>query len=63
MTEAVDGMLGWAKNFPGVRSVMAETENANSSSVRVLEKNGFQLINKRDNMLIWNCRVDILVRP
>ncbi|HTF31571.1 MAG TPA: GNAT family N-acetyltransferase [Flavitalea sp.] len=62
MTEAVDGMLGWAKNFPGVRSVVAETENTNSSSIRVLEKNGFQLVSKRGEMLIWTCRLDILIR-
>ena len=40
-TEAVETILAWAFNQPGVTSVAAETEKDNAASRRVLEKCGF----------------------
>ena len=40
-TEAVETILGWAFDQPGVTSVAAETEAENTASRRVLEKCGF----------------------
>ena len=40
-TEAVETILGWAFDQPGVTSVAAETEKDNAASRRVLEKCGF----------------------
>lgn len=40
-TEAVDKVVNWALNQPGVTRVEAETEPDNKASQRVLEKCGF----------------------
>ena len=40
-TEAVETILAWAFDQPGVNSVAAETEADNAASRRVLEKCGF----------------------
>ena len=40
-TEAVETILTWAFDQPGVTSVAAETEEGNAASRRVLEKCGF----------------------
>ncbi len=40
-TEAVETILAWAFDQPGVTSVAAETEQDNAASRRVLEKCGF----------------------
>jgi RimJ/RimL family protein N-acetyltransferase len=40
-TEAVETILAWAFDQPGVTSVAAETEKDNAASRRVLEKCGF----------------------
>ena len=40
-TEAVETILAWAFDQPGVTSVAAETETDNAASRRVLEKCGF----------------------
>src|SRR6188768_3668464 len=41
MTEAVGGMIEWAKKQPNVKSIVASTEKINSASFSVLEKNNF----------------------
>jgi ribosomal-protein-alanine N-acetyltransferase len=40
-TEAVAGIVQWAKQQPEVREIEAETNTDNEASIRVLEKNGF----------------------
>lgn len=54
MPEAIQGMLGWARKLAGVKSLTAETEQDNESSIQVLKKTNFKLINKRDTRLVWN---------
>lgn len=41
-TEAVDGLLGWAKDQPGAERVVANTVEHLYASRRVLEKTGFE---------------------
>lgn len=53
MTEAVKGILGWAALHPAVRAVLAETDENNPASIRVVEKNGFRQFNKKGSMLWW----------
>jgi RimJ/RimL family protein N-acetyltransferase len=43
-TEIVRGLATWAFVQPGVEVIAAETEWANPASVRVLERNGFQVV-------------------
>jgi RimJ/RimL family protein N-acetyltransferase len=40
-TEAVAGIVQWAKQQPEVKHIEAETNTDNEASIRVLEKNGF----------------------
>jgi RimJ/RimL family protein N-acetyltransferase len=40
-TEALSGFLGWAKQHPDLRKVIADTFPHLPASIRVLEKNGF----------------------
>lgn len=40
-TEAVAGLVQWAKQQPQVKHIEAETNTDNEASIRVLEKNGF----------------------
>lgn len=53
MTEAVGGMVAWAKNRSGVLAILAETEETNLASIRIVEKNNFFLIEKKGEMLWW----------
>ena len=41
-TEAVDAVVRWALDQPGIKSVEAETDAENIASQRVLEKIGFK---------------------
>jgi len=57
MTEAVGGMIQWARKQPGVKWILAETEETNLPSIRIMEKNEFSLFDKKDNMLWWRIAV------
>ncbi|GAA4317985.1 GNAT family N-acetyltransferase [Flaviaesturariibacter amylovorans] len=59
MTEAVAAITQWALRQPGVTSVTAETEKANSASHRTLEKNGFQVVGEDGDMLWWRCSATV----
>jgi ribosomal-protein-alanine N-acetyltransferase len=52
MTETIDGIIKWIRNNKKVRIIRAETDATNISSVRVLEKNGFELFQQINNMMI-----------
>jgi len=52
MTETIAGLICWAKTFKGIRVIKAETETTNRASVRVLEKNGFELVEQNGNSVI-----------
>ena len=55
MTEAVGGMLAWAGEQKGVRSMMAETEVSNSGSMKILQNNGFVIYKEKDNAVWLRC--------
>jgi len=42
MTETIVGMIQWLRPQALVKTIWAETEKSNTSSVKVLEKNGFK---------------------
>jgi ribosomal-protein-alanine N-acetyltransferase len=58
MTEAVGGMLKWAIKREDVKGVLAETNQKNMASVRIVQKNGFQQFDKRGEMLWWRVRTE-----
>jgi ribosomal-protein-alanine N-acetyltransferase len=49
MTETIAGIVQWLKLNDSVKSIIAETEPGNTSSIRVLEKNGFHIFKSNDN--------------
>ncbi|MBS1917210.1 MAG: GNAT family N-acetyltransferase [Bacteroidetes bacterium] len=57
MTEAVGGMIDWAKARTDVDYILAETDEKNIASIRVLQKNNFQQFDKIDDMLWWKISV------
>jgi RimJ/RimL family protein N-acetyltransferase len=57
MTEAVGGMISWAKKQPEIRSIVADTEKQNTTSFRVLEKNGFVKIDETETLLKWKLQL------
>ncbi|HCE56525.1 MAG TPA: N-acetyltransferase [Prolixibacteraceae bacterium] len=57
MTEAVGGMISWAKNQPEILAIFADTEKQNTASFRVLEKNGFVMTGETETLLKWKLRL------
>ena len=60
MTEAVGGMIEWAKKQLNVRAIIASTEKNNRASSLVLEKNNFTKTGEMDSMLNW--RLDFIMQ-
>lgn len=58
MTEAVGGMIAWARQQAGVVSIFAATEQANLASFAVLEKNGFLKVGAADGLFQWRRLLD-----
>ena len=57
MTEAVGGMISWAKKQPDIFTLIADTEKQNTASFRVLEKNGFVKTGETEILLKWKLPV------
>jgi len=57
MTEAVGGMIAWAKDQADIKHILAETEEKNIASVKIVQKNNFQFIRKKGKMLWWKISV------
>ena len=57
MTEAVKGMIDWAKKQPEVKTLIASTEKTNSDSFSVLEKNNFTKTGETDSLYNWQLRI------
>jgi len=53
MTEAVEGMILWARNQSLVKSIIASTEKSNPASYTVLLKNNFTKIGETDDLYNW----------
>lgn len=56
MSEMVGGLVRWAGQQPGVRRVVADTDAENVASQKVLEKAGFRLFDRVEEMLWWEYR-------
>lgn len=57
MTEAVGGMISWAKKQPEIHAIIADTDKQNTASFRVLEKNGFVKTGETETLLKWKLPV------
>jgi RimJ/RimL family protein N-acetyltransferase len=57
MTEAVSGMITWAKTQPEVTAIIASTEKTNTASFKVLEKNGFIKTGETATLFNWNVKI------
>ncbi len=53
MTEAVGGMVGWAKTQPNIKKITASTDKTNRASYTVLQKNGFVKSGESDDLFHW----------
>ena len=53
MTEALAGMIAWAKDQHQIKSILANTEKTNEASFAVLEKNSFLKISEPETMFNW----------
>jgi len=57
MTETISGVIEWAKTHEPITYIIAETEQINTPSIRVLEKNDFTKIGSSYNMFFWQRKV------
>ncbi len=53
MTEAVAGMIGWAKQQPGVNAITASTNKTNVASYTILQTNQFVQTGESDDLFYW----------
>jgi ribosomal-protein-alanine N-acetyltransferase len=58
MTEAVGGMINWAKEQERVKYILAETDENNLASISVLQKNKFQFDHQKEKMKWWRISVE-----
>lgn len=52
MTEAVGGMLAWAREQKYAKAMTAETELTNIGSLKILQQNGF-IVYKQQDTAVW----------
>jgi RimJ/RimL family protein N-acetyltransferase len=52
-TEALQAMIKWAFSHPSLNCLTAETPKNNPASQRVLEKNGFDKSEMKDELITW----------
>jgi RimJ/RimL family protein N-acetyltransferase len=52
MTETIAGLISWIRENKHIIAIKAETETGNSSSLKVLEKNHFKVIQQLDKTVI-----------
>jgi ribosomal-protein-alanine N-acetyltransferase len=57
MTEAVNGMIEWAKNQVNIKSIIASSEKSNTASSKVLEKNNFKKIAETESLYNWKFNI------
>lgn len=61
MTEAVAMMIRWATSRDDIRCILAEIDEQNLASIRIVTKNGFEQFDKRNQMLWWRKGVEATV--
>jgi RimJ/RimL family protein N-acetyltransferase len=52
-SESLQAIIQWVFENPQARSLIAETNEDNIASQKVLTKNGFQLQGRKENLLLW----------
>ncbi|MEN2401622.1 GNAT family N-acetyltransferase [Flavobacterium sp. MC2016-06] len=57
MTEAVAGLITWAKSQPKVFSIIASTEKENIASFKILLKNNFLKIEETKTLFNWKLKL------
>ncbi|MBX2941419.1 MAG: GNAT family N-acetyltransferase [Cyclobacteriaceae bacterium] len=57
MTEAVGGMISWAKSQPKVFAIIASTEKENTASFRILMKNNFVKVEETPTLFNWKLKI------
>ena len=57
MTEAISGVIQWAKSNKYVHIIKAETDKTNIASILVLEKNNFKLIEQNKNSTVMKLKI------
>ncbi len=57
MTEAVAGMMEWAKQRKEIVVMLASIDETNKASLRIVEKNNFELVAKKNGLLWWKKKV------
>jgi [ribosomal protein S5]-alanine N-acetyltransferase len=57
MTEAVGGMINWATTRTDLQYIFAETDEENTASIKVVQKNNFKHFRTIGNMLWWKVSV------
>jgi len=57
-TELVRGLVDWARAQPSIRTLTGGVDASNQASVRVLVRNGFELIDSAGSEAIYQLRVD-----
>lgn len=57
MTEAVGGMITWAKSQPKIFSLIASTEKENIGSFTILLKNNFLKIGETETLFNWKLKI------
>ncbi len=53
MTEAVGGIIDWAKTQADVKAIIASTDKTNVASFTVLQKNGFVKVGESNELFHW----------
>ena len=57
MTEAVGGMITWAKSQPKIFSLIASTEKGNIGAFTILLKNNFLKIGETETLFNWKLKI------
>jgi ribosomal-protein-alanine N-acetyltransferase len=57
MSEAVGGMIEWAKKVPNISFIKASTDKVNAASFLVLEKNHFSKVGETETMFDWRLKI------
>ena len=58
MTEALSGIIEWAKTQLEIKSIVASTDKTNIASFRVLEKNIFVKIGETESLFNWKSEIN-----
>jgi ribosomal-protein-alanine N-acetyltransferase len=60
MTEAVGGMIAWARKQAGINAITAGTEKKNLASFKVLRKNNFKKHAETELLYKWKVDLNVL---